>query len=192
MLGHSQPLLFWVWRGVNWRDSFLHHQENKRHPGDCGGAGAGEASELLPLLFLRFRPRRRSRGFKEARCETCGLVSLGMRGKGFWILPNPGEGWGEVWQAALAGMSHQGWGWDRALDTGPTGKSRAQREGLGNVIPAPGEGRGQVLSQSSWVSAAASATWSCRICLKSWEFWFSLSKKPKGELTLGCLNSKLP
>lgn len=61
--------------------------------------------------------------------------------------------------------SHRGWEWDRALDTGPAGKSRLRRrEGLGNVIPAPREGRGQVLSQSSWVSAAASATWLCRIC----------------------------
>lgn len=149
----STTAIFGGWTGVNWRDSFLHHQENKRHPGEHGRAG----ELLVPAVWAVGWPA----GFSEVWELQVGVP--GDEGQGCW---GPPLTRGEVWQEDLAAGSHQGWGWDRALSMGPAGKAGAQTE-RGNVILAPREGRGQVLSQSSWVSAAASAAWLCGICLKS-------------------------
>lgn len=124
LLGHFKPLLFWGWRGVNWRDSFLHHRENKCHSGDLGGERAGKASEILPLLFLWFsrqihKCNPRLQGFRELRCEICGLASLGDAGQGMLDASvtsvRAGGSWGGRWKAwqkpcALAGMRDQGLG----------------------------------------------------------------------------------
>lgn len=124
-LGHIQPLPFWGWTGVNCRDSFLQHQENKWQRN-----GTLRSTKLLLLSFPRL-----ARGVSQKRAVGHpGWCPWGYEGQGWMLDTSPASG--EVWQEALAAGSHRGWEWDRALDTGPAGKSRAQTErGAGECDP---------------------------------------------------------
>lgn len=119
---------------------------------------------------------------KGVRCESCrvwGPWGGGVRceSAGFGVR---GTGCIPIREEVLARRSPQGWGGTELLT-----KSGAQmRECDPRELCLPG----RALSQSSWVFSSVV----CRICFKSCEFWFGLSKKPKHISPWGlCLNSKL-
>lgn len=148
---------------------------------------------MLPLLFLWFglqncKCNPRLWGFKEVRCETCGLASLGDVGQGTLDASvtsgRAGGSRGGRWKAwqkacALAGMRDQGRGGGTAFLTRGQLESlkRRRRKGKGNVIPSTRERRKtQEKDVAKFCRSAIGFQLLLQqhcfavICLKCWEF----------------------
>lgn len=191
LLGHFKPLLFWGWRRVNWRDSFLHHRGNKCHSADLGGERAGKASEILPLLFL---------WFSRQNCK-CGPCSRGIQGSEVWdlwvgvpwgcrsgdagCLRNLSEGWREPGRSveSLAEAMCSCRDERPRLGGGTVLLTRGQLESLkhrrrrGKVIPSTREGlKTEEKDVAKFCRSAIGfqlllqRCCSAVICLKRWEF----------------------